>query len=175
MTIINNSDRRIDLLNNLDTRVSVLESEHIETVRARLSHADIISKLNQRDNEITLALQSIGDKFDALIGKFSSGFKILCVFCTILCTSVAAFWIWSHDLDNKYQPKIERMITATESTSTQSKKNAVILNGVYEDTQQSQQDIKDTQNDIHDTQNDVEQSKTDINKINSKRVIRASK
>lgn len=100
-------DRRSDILNSLNIRVSVLEAEHLDLVRVRLKHELHIEKLTLQDTEMLAALNSISAKFDGLISQFTIGFRVI-VACSVLVTTIiGAFWTYSHSLDMKYAPKID--------------------------------------------------------------------
>ena len=107
------TDIYIDKLNNLDVRVSVLETVQKETSKYIESHEIIIDKLSNQNTDMTLALHEISSKFDSLIAQISSGSKIIAAVFVLVSTLVSAAWIYQQSMDTK--------IIANQTTISQQK------------------------------------------------------
>jgi hypothetical protein len=135
----------------LESRVTVLECSQGELVKSFERHAIIIEKLLGQDNEAMIALTSINVKFDSLIRQIEASFKIFLACSTLICTVVGGFWIYSHDLDQKYAPKLDKIISNASYQDIESVKR-------YQENKDNIQDIE-----------------TDVNKLQRNRVNKASK
>jgi hypothetical protein len=105
------ADIYIDRINNLDTRVIVLEILQKDTSKSIDHHEILIDKLSGQNNEMTLALHDISAKFDRLIAQISTGSKIVAATFVLITTLVAAAWT--------YQTHIETRISQATSVSQQ--------------------------------------------------------
>jgi hypothetical protein len=135
MSDISTEDRRTDILNNLQIRLAVLEATHTELMNSRLTHAAVLDKLNTQDTALVLSLNSISIKFDDLIKQIGMGIKIVLTCTAVLTAILGAFYNYSKDLDERYAPKLESIVTNTvdqkakiDATSKAVKENAAVLN-----------------------------------------------
>jgi uncharacterized coiled-coil protein SlyX len=113
MTDLSTNDRRTDIINNLAIRLAVLEATHTALMSTGTNHAALIDKLSNQDQALVLSLNSISIKFDALIKQISIGIKIILACSSILAAIIGAFYGYSRDLDNRYAPKIDSVISNT--------------------------------------------------------------
>jgi len=120
-------DRRVDILNSLVVRVTVLEEKNSDQVIAIKHHDNIIDKLIEQDHELLTSLNSIasklelatisiGVKSDKVIDQFKVGFKVLSACTGAIIFSIGVFYSYSKYLDNKYEqnthkPSIEYSIS----------------------------------------------------------------
>jgi hypothetical protein len=156
-------ERRVDVLNNLVVRVTVLEEKSNDHIISIKNHETVIDKLLDQDHDLLISLNqiaskleiatvSIGAKSDKLIGQFNTGFKVLSVCTGALIVAIGAFYTYSKDLDAKYMPKFESLVRNT--AANRSNFNVEEIN-----------DLKD----------DIKSQSNKIETIAKKRVIRASK
>jgi methyl-accepting chemotaxis protein len=113
MTDLSPSERRTDIINSLLIRLAVLEASHNELSNARLTHAAVLEKLSTQDTALVLSLNSISIKFDDLIKQIGMGIKIVLTCTAILSTIIGGFYVYSRDLDARYSPKLESIVTNT--------------------------------------------------------------
>ena len=117
-------ERRVDIINSLVTRVTVLEEKDKDHLAALTHHDTVIDKLIDQDHELLISLNkiaskleiatvSIGAKSDKLIGQFNTGFKVLSACTGALIIAIGAFYTYSKDLDAKYMPKFESLVRNT--------------------------------------------------------------
>jgi methyl-accepting chemotaxis protein len=107
------NDRRTDIINNLQIRLSVLEATHNSLLNTGLTHAALIDKLSNQDTTLVISLNSISIKFDDLIKQISVGIKIVLICTSVLSAIIAAFYSYSKDLDSRYAPKLESIVSNT--------------------------------------------------------------
>jgi hypothetical protein len=100
-----------------------------------LTHAALIDKLSNQDTTLVISLNSISIKFDDLIKQISVGIKIVLICTSVLSAIIAAFYSYSKDLDSRYAPKLESIVTNTvnqkhkiDATSKTVNENAEKLN-----------------------------------------------
>lgn len=161
-------ERRVDIINSLVVRVTVLEEKSLDHLTAINHHDTTIDKLIEQDHKLLISLNdiatklevatvNIGAKSDKLIGQFSIGFKVLSACTGALILSLGAFYTYSKDLDAKYMPKFESLVRNTAMQKS------------------TAEDINDNLEDIKDIKQDVVIQGNKLNKLSNKRVIRASK
>lgn len=126
-------DRRTDIINQLNIRLSVLESNHTEQVRARMHNDDAIADLLKSNLATVLALNTISSKFDTLISQFTLGFKILSAGAVIIASIMGAFWTYSNALDMKYQKKSEAAVSGMQSAKKQLKEQETSIDNLSSD------------------------------------------
>ena len=117
-------------INRLDVRVSILEATHTNLLKTQSSHEVIIEKLLTQDTDAAIALKLINQKFDALLNQFSIGFRIICVCSVIVCTTVGAVWAYTHDLDQRYAPKFETLLSNSSIQKNLSQSNLDKINQI---------------------------------------------
>ena len=105
MADINDNEyvQRIGDMHSMNVRLSLLESKHSDILQNQEHHDKIIDRLLDQDKQAVLALNAINSKFDTIIAQFSFGFKVACVFCVLVSSLTGAFWVYSHDLESKFQ------------------------------------------------------------------------
>jgi hypothetical protein len=113
-------DRRVDVLNSLNVRVSVLESHHNDSIDARNAHSKAIDELNHNLHETTSALRdglsSFNAKFETLMGQFKIGFLIITIGATVFVSLFTAFIVYNKDLDEKYMKHSEAISEQVNSS-----------------------------------------------------------
>jgi len=148
---VSGGDRRIDILNDLRDRVVRLEITHEDLIRSKIDHEETIDKLSLRDTELTIALTAISSGLNALRDQISNGLKLMAGSFTLMSTLVGGYWIYSHDLDAKYQPKISKI----DGSQTEI--------------------LGDTNESINDQLSKLNKLQYELEAIKKKRVIKASK
>jgi len=113
MPELNPSDRRTDIINSLAVRIAVLEATNNALQNTGMTHAALLEKLSTQDTALVLSLNSISIKFDALIKQIGMGIKIMLACATALSAIIGAFYSYSKDLDSRYAPKLESIVTNT--------------------------------------------------------------
>jgi methyl-accepting chemotaxis protein len=168
MTDLSPSDRRTDILNNVLIRLAVLESTNSSLHNTGLTHAALIEKLSNQDTQLVLSLNTISVKFDELIKQFSMGVKIVLACTSLLAAIIGGFYVYSRDLDARYAPKLESIVTNTvqqksklDATSKAVKENTAILN--------------EQANKIEDVSGQVGEVSGDVVKIKKLKVVRGSR
>jgi hypothetical protein len=162
------TDRRIDIVNELNMRVTILEAAHNEVVRARMHYDTVIESLTKDDNKMVLELQLISSKFDALLKQFALGFKLLSVAAVVVVTVIGAFWTYSNMLDAKYAKRSEVVDKAILGTANVLQQQKSVLN----DLNKSVDAAQDTAQQQQDTVQSVVQ---DVQRIKKLKAIQASK
>lgn len=103
---ITSSDRRVDVLNSINLRLSLLEDARREAQKNADNHSDSIRELNQCFNDLStnlkLGLQNFNSKFDSMITQFKIAFIIVCTGCTVFVVLFGAFVAFNNDLDTKF-------------------------------------------------------------------------
>jgi hypothetical protein len=135
MADLSTEDRRTDIINNLTIRLAVLEATHNELMNTRLAHAAVLEKLSTQDTALVLSLTTISIKFDELIKQIAMGIKIIFLCTGVVATVIGAFYKYSKDLDERYSPKLESIVTNTvdqkakiDATSKASIENTAKIN-----------------------------------------------
>ncbi|MGZ8164092.1 MAG: hypothetical protein ACXW04_01125 [Methylobacter sp.] len=161
-------NRRSAEINDLNVRVAILEAIHIELNKSRESHSAVIERLLLQDSAINLALNSINEKFDALIKQFALGFKIIVICSGLVTTIVGAGWIYTHDLNDKYMPKLEKIVdnTATQKTATVANTTSI---------EQTRKDIRGVTDKLNAVNEDVDDVTQDVSHIKKLKVVRGSR
>jgi hypothetical protein len=103
---LTSSDRRVDILNSINVRLSLLEDARREAQKNADNHSDSIRELNQCFNDLStnlkLGLQNFNSKFDSMITQFKIAFIIVCTGCTVFVFLFGAFIAFNNDLDTKF-------------------------------------------------------------------------
>jgi len=103
---ITSSDRRVDVLNSINIRLSLLEAARMEAQKNADDHADSIRELNKCFNEVStnlqLGIQAFNTKFDSMISQFKIAFIVVCTGCTTFVVLFGAFVAFNNDLDTKF-------------------------------------------------------------------------
>jgi len=152
---------RIGDVHRIDIRLSLLEAQHLELSKSSEVHDENIEKL-------LIEITKISGKFDALLGQFSFGFKIISICAIVVTSSVGAFWVFTHDLDNKYSPKLEQIVSNTEIQKQTTISNSAKLNEVNNKNKEQSQTIQEQIAKL-------EKLKQDLIDMQSLKVIQASK
>lgn len=147
-------DRRIEAINDLRERVIRLEINHEDLVLSKINHAETIDKLSVRDGEMAIALTAISVGLTALKDQIAQGIKLIAGSFTISATLIGAYWIYSHDLDEKYQPKLENAERVNDGQTSALLESTESINEQLEKLNIVQQELK---------------------KLKDKKVIKASK
>jgi uncharacterized coiled-coil protein SlyX len=175
MTDLSPSERRTDIINSLLIRLAVLEASHNELSNARLTHAAVLEKLSTQDTALVLSLNTISVKFDELIKQFSMGIKIMLACASILVTVIGAFYVYSRDLDARYAPKLESIVTNTvqqkskiDATSRAVKENQAQL------SEQANQ-LENVTGTVEDVQGQVGSVSGEIKAIKKLKAVRGSR
>ena len=169
------TDRRVDILNNLVVRVTVLEeksNDHISTIKShdviidKLIHQDheLLTSLNQIAAKLELATVSIGAKSDKLIGQFNIGFKVLSACTGALILSIGGFYTYSKDLDAKYMPKFDKIVN-----------NTALQKDNLEDIKENTEGIKDIKNNVAVQGNKLDRVSSLAQRTAAKKSVKASK
>jgi methyl-accepting chemotaxis protein len=168
MTDLSPSDRRTDIINSLLIRLAVLEASHNELSNARLTHAAVLDKLSTQDTALVLSLNTISIKFDDLIKQIAIGVRIVLTCTSVLSVIIGAFYVYSRDLDERYSPKLESIVSNTvnqkakiDATSKAVKENTAILN--------------EQANKIEDVSGQVGEVNSDVVRIKKLKVVRGSR
>ncbi len=116
------SDRRVDIVNGLNVRLSILEAAHKETVNARVAHSKAIEDLNRSLNATASALRegltAFNAKFEGLMSLIKVGFYIICTGITVVIFLISVFVAYNKELDEKYQHTQNSLVKQMESTDT---------------------------------------------------------
>lgn len=157
--------RRITDMHGLETRVRLLEASQV-------SHDTTITKLEVDGHEmvtqIKLMTQSFIDFKNNLNSSLKFGFRIISTSIVIFVFIAGAFLKYSHDLDNKYAPKFDRLVSNTEAQRQASVENSAKINTVHSENIEQSQDMQDQ----IDT---LTRLKADIAKMQKLKVIKGSK
>jgi methyl-accepting chemotaxis protein len=156
-------------------RLAVLEASHNELSSARLTHAAVLDKLSTQDTALVLSLNTISIKFDDLIKQIAMGIKIILICTSVLTTIIIGFYAYSKDLDARYAPKLESIVSNTvsqkakiDATSRTVKENTATLN------EQASQ-LEDVTGKVDETTTKIENVSGDISKIKKLKVVRGSR
>ena len=175
MADLSPNDRRTDIINNLQIRLSVLEATHTELMSSRLTHAALLDKLSNQDTTLVISLNSIIIKFDDLIKQINMGFKVMVACASVLATIIGAFYVYSRDLDARYAPKLESIVTNTvqqkakiDATSKAVKENTAILN------EQASQ-LENVTGTVEDVQGQVGSVSGEVKAIKKLKAVRGSR
>ena len=105
-TLANTSERRIDVLNSHETRISVLESNYRDSLHERQQHSKAIDELNKSLHDTVMTLREglavFNGKFDSLFAQIKIAFYILSVGCTVVIFLIGSFIAYNKQLDDKY-------------------------------------------------------------------------
>ncbi len=100
------NDRRVDVLNQHEVRLSILEASHKENVDARHAHSRAIEELNKNLHETATALRdgisAFAGKVDTLIAQIKIGFYVVSLGTTVVVFLFGAFMSYNKELDEKY-------------------------------------------------------------------------
>lgn len=107
--------RRIGDISGMEVRIRMLEAKSLELTENHKHHDGMIERLLEQDKDAVIALNSINLKFDALLSKFSFGFGLVCTGSTVIVVLIGGFWTYTHDLDARYAPKFNQIMSNTES------------------------------------------------------------
>ncbi len=167
--------RRIGDFNAMEIRLRILEEKNLNLKISHEDHGILIERLLDQDAKAVIALNSISSKFDALIAQFSLGFKILCVCGGIVTTMIAGFWVYSHDLDQRYSPKVEQLVNNSEIQKQASVSNSAKLNEVKANTTETKANTEEQAETIQEQIDKLEKLKQEMSAVKSLKVIQASK
>ena len=168
MTELSSNDRRTDIINNLAIRLAVLEATHTALMNTGTNHAALIDKLSNQDQALVLSLNSISIKFDALIKQIGMGIKIIMICSSILAAIIGAFYGYSKDLDSRYEPKLESIVS---NTANQKHKLEATSKAVTE----NQEKLTEQSEKIEDVKGKVDEVSGDVTKIKKLKTIRWSR
>jgi len=105
-TNLSSSDRRVDVLNSINIRLSLLEAARMEAQKNADEHASSIRELNKCFNDLShnlqIGIQTFNNKFDSMISQFKIAFIIVCTGCTTFVVLFGAFVAYNNDLDTKF-------------------------------------------------------------------------
>ena len=114
------NDRRVDVLNQHEVRLSILEASHKESVDARNAHSRAIEELNRNLHETATALRegisAFASKVDTLIAQIKIGFYVVSLGTTVVVFLFGAFMAYNKELDEKYINHSKKMSEQIEST-----------------------------------------------------------
>lgn len=113
-------DRRINLLNDHEVRLSILEAAHKETIDARHAHSKAIEELNRNLHDTATALRegigAFAKKVDVLVAQIKIGFYVISAGVTVVVFLFGAFISYNKELDKKYLANSKSMTEQIEST-----------------------------------------------------------
>ncbi len=99
-------DRRTDLLNSHEVRLSILEDAHRNSLQERQQHSKAIQELNKSLHETVITLKEglalFNGKFESLLMQIKIGFYVLSAACTVAVFLFGAFIAYNQQLDEKY-------------------------------------------------------------------------
>ncbi|MDD4242690.1 MAG: hypothetical protein PHG08_00115 [Bacilli bacterium] len=93
----------LEKINSLEVRVSVIEVEHRAILKDVDIHKGAIKELSIQHNDMLIALEKISGKFDILIAKLQTSFRIISAAFILTTTLVSGFWIYQTNMDTKIQ------------------------------------------------------------------------
>jgi methyl-accepting chemotaxis protein len=175
MSELSPQDRRTDILNNLLIRLAVLEATNNALHNTGITHAALLDKLSMQDNTLVLSLNTISVKFDELIKQIAMGIKIILACTSVLTAIVGGFYVYSRDLDARYAPKLESIVT---NTVQQKSKLEATSKAVKENTQQlsEQSDhIEDVREKVDDVSGQVGTVSGEVKAIKKLKAVRGSR
>jgi uncharacterized coiled-coil protein SlyX len=175
MTDISPNERRTDILNNVLIRLAVIEATNNSLHTTGITHAALIDKLSTQDTALVLSLNTISVKFDDLIKQISMGIKIVMTCTSVLAAIIGAFYVYSRDLDARYSPKLESIVS---NTVNQKAKIDATSKAVRENTatlQEQASQLEHVTGKVDDVSGTVGTVKNDVTAIKKLKAVRGSR
>jgi hypothetical protein len=102
--------RRITDFNSLETRVRLLEEAKLHLCEVQNHHESVIDKLELDSHELVIAVRLMAQSLNDFKESFKIGFKITSIALSAFIFIVGVFLKYSHDLDEKYLPKLANLV-----------------------------------------------------------------
>lgn len=167
--------RRITDVHGLETRVRLLEEARLHLMEGHNHHEVVIEKLENDSREMVVAVKLMAQGFLDFKNQFKTGFQIICFFAAVITTSIGAFWAYSHDLDNKYQAKMDKLVVNTETQKQTTLANSAKLNDIKTVASQAMNSAADQRDAIQSQFDNLDDLQVQLNKLKKLKVIKGSK
>jgi hypothetical protein len=168
MTELSSNDRRTDILNNVLIRLAVIEANNNNLHNTGITHAALIEKLSTQDHLLVVSLNTISVKFDDLIKQFSMGIKIVLACTAVLSTIVGGFYVYSRDLDARYAPKLESIVSNTANQKTK-------IDATSKTVKENTETLNKQSDKIDNVEGQVGEVTDDVSKIKKLKAVRRSR
>lgn len=167
--------RRIGDINALEIRLRLLEDKNLHLSHGQDHHELEIDKLRTSDSDMVISIKMVAKSLDSFKDLFKVGFQIIAGFFSTVVLLIGAFWVYSHDLDQRYSPKVKQLVDNSEIQKQANLSNSAKLNEVKSVSIEAKKDVAEQSETIQQQIDKLEKLKQEIVEMKNLKVIQASK